>query len=95
MRYAAGCRRVAVNGCGDGRRGPCLRRAGCSRAGELVDAGEAGEAIGVIGQAEPLLREIGARRALRRIESLRERDELRALAVPVQVSGEPSPASIG
>jgi hypothetical protein len=61
----------------------------------LVDAGEAGEAIGVIGQAEPLLREIGARRALRRIESLRERDELRALAVPVQVSGEPSPASIG
>jgi hypothetical protein len=50
----------------------------------LADDGDAGSALAVLAAAEPPLREMGARRALRRIEALRGRDALRQLAVPVQ-----------
>jgi hypothetical protein len=58
-------------------------------AGALADAGDASAAVATLSGAEPLLRECGAARALRRVDALRASEPLRSVSVPRQVEAEP------
>jgi hypothetical protein len=57
----------------------------------LADSGDAARASAVLDDAEPILREIGAGRALRQVDELRNRDAMRQGAMPRQSITEPAP----